>query len=58
MLWQERYGKGSWFESYEFERLIGKDRNDWRDKWTRHNITDGVFMLYLSIKVLGIAHVW
>jgi hypothetical protein len=31
MLGQERYGKGSWFVSYEFESLVGEDRNDWRD---------------------------
>jgi hypothetical protein len=56
MLWQERYGKGSWIARYEFESLVGKDQYDWREEWTRHNIIDGVFMLYQSIRVLGIAH--
>jgi hypothetical protein len=35
---------------YEFERLVGKDRNGWRDKWTRYDIIDGVFMLYQSMR--------
>jgi hypothetical protein len=35
---------------YEFESLVGKDPNDWRDNWTRqNNIIDEVFMLYYSI---------
>jgi hypothetical protein len=42
---------------YEFESLVGKDQNDWRDKWIRHNIFDEVLMLYQSMRVLGIAHV-
>ena len=46
MLWQERYGKGSWLVRYEFEGLVGNDQYDLREDWTRHNIIDGVFMLY------------
>jgi hypothetical protein len=46
MLWQERYGKGSWFGRYGFESLAGKGQYDLRDNWIWHNITDGVFMLY------------
>jgi hypothetical protein len=42
---------------YEFESLVGEDQNDLRDNWIRHNIIDEVFMLYQSIRVLGIAHV-
>jgi hypothetical protein len=46
MLWQERYGKGSWFVRYGFESVAGEDQYDLREKWTRHNIIDEVFMLY------------
>jgi hypothetical protein len=46
MLWQERYGKGSWIVRYESESLVGKDKYDWRENWVRQYITDGVFMLY------------
>jgi hypothetical protein len=34
---------------YGFESLAGEDQHDWRDKWARHNIIDGVFMLYQSM---------
>jgi hypothetical protein len=34
---------------YELESLVGKDRYDLRENWVRHNIIDGVFMLYQSI---------
>jgi hypothetical protein len=46
MLWQERYGKGSWFVRYESESLVGKDQYDLRENWIMHNIIDEVFMLY------------
>jgi hypothetical protein len=42
---------------YESESLVGKDKYDLRENWTRHNIIDEVFMLYQSIRVLGIAPV-
>jgi hypothetical protein len=42
---------------YEFESLVGEDQYDLRENWIRHNIIDEVFMLYQSIRVLGIAHV-
>jgi hypothetical protein len=49
MLWQERYGKGSWFGRYEFESLAGEDQYDLRENWVRQNIFDEVCMLYQSI---------
>jgi hypothetical protein len=42
---------------YGFESLARKDQYDLRENWIRQGITDGVFMLYQSIRVLGIAHV-
>jgi hypothetical protein len=49
MLWQERYGKGSWFVRYGSESIVGKDQYDWGEDWTRHNIIVEVLMLYQSI---------
>jgi hypothetical protein len=38
---------------YGSESLVGKDQYDLREKWTRQNITDEVFMLYQSIYETG-----
>jgi hypothetical protein len=46
MLWQEGYGKGSWFGRYESKSLVGKVQYDLRENWIGHNIIDRVFMLY------------
>jgi hypothetical protein len=48
-----RYGKRSWFGRYGLESLVGKDQYDWRENWIRHNMIDEVFMLYQSMRVLG-----
>jgi hypothetical protein len=53
MLWQERYGKGSWFVRYESESLVGRDQYDSKEKWTRHNIVDDVLCFikaYMSFR--------
>jgi hypothetical protein len=42
---------------YGFESLVGEDQYDLREIWTRQIMIDEVFMLYQSIRVLGIAHV-
>jgi hypothetical protein len=34
---------------YGLESLAGEDQYDLRENWIRHNIIDGVFMLYQSI---------
>jgi hypothetical protein len=31
VLWQEGYGKGSWFGRYESKSLVGRDQYDWGD---------------------------
>jgi hypothetical protein len=31
MLWQEGYGKGSWFGGYESKSLVGRDQYNWGD---------------------------
>jgi hypothetical protein len=38
--------KEIWIVKYGFESLAGEDQYDLRENWTRHNIIDGVFMLY------------
>jgi hypothetical protein len=35
MLWQERYGKGSWSVRYGSEGLVGRDQYDLGEDWTR-----------------------
>jgi hypothetical protein len=49
MLWQERYGKGSWSVRYGSESLVGRDQYGLRENWFRHNMIDEAFMLYWSI---------
>jgi hypothetical protein len=49
MLWQEGYGKESWFGGYEPKGLVGRDQYDGEIIWSRQDIIGGVFMLYQSI---------
>jgi hypothetical protein len=42
---------------YGSESLVGKGQYDLGDIWSRQNIIDEVFMIYQSIRVLGIAQV-
>jgi hypothetical protein len=46
MLWQERYGKGSWFVRYESESWVGKINMIREMIGLGKNIIDEVFMLY------------
>ena len=57
MLWQERYGKGSWFVRYGFESLVGKDQHDWEKIGLGKYNWWSFYALSKHIWVLGIAHV-
>jgi hypothetical protein len=58
MLWQEGYGKGSWFVGYGCESLAGEDQYMiWEKIRLGKNIIDGVYALFKHMRVLGIVHV-
>jgi hypothetical protein len=55
MLWQEGYGKGSWFGGYKPESLVGRDQYDGEMIWSRQDINGEVFMLHQSMREFQIS---